>query len=303
MVRVLAILALVACKNTPSAPEGLGDVSRHVVRHYFDDDAMFAAGVQGFLTSMQSDGDTLLSDKDNALTIDDLEPGDIAHLPLPSTLLADAAKDESIDRDPTEAAGVAAVSRIPCDLDAVANTLLRGDQDVVFPDDWAAFDRTAITDEDRFRQARRDGVYHAFSEPFDPYDALPEGGESSIWLTTNVADPPSLLSGIVDIDPFEVRIDFRQGIFETEEGPVEVLAMLSWMPEAAWGEAESNALLQNYTVELNVAQDDEVLRLFTVWAHPLSKIAPMPADADLPLQQLSLRARRTHERLAVVCAE
>ena len=61
MIRWLPLIALtVACKPPPEAPEGLDDSTNYLMKNFYASDALFEAGVQGFIDWYDAEGKALV---------------------------------------------------------------------------------------------------------------------------------------------------------------------------------------------------------------------------------------------------
>lgn len=291
---VLAVAAsTTACKRPPTAPEGLDASSKYMVRNFFAEDLTFGAGLQGFLDWFRSPEGQAIADgsADNtAYEVSTLEKEDVAYLPLNrDKLLAEPNAEEGTEgkyvaRDLTLAPGVVSVSLMDCDWEGVEELLVRPDQHIVFDKDWEAYERTYVSSRAALQDAASAGEFLAVDEPLTPYttdyedplnpDFDIDAWASAVLFTDNLPDP-AVAPLVGNLPAFPLVLDVRHGLFdldsdgdgETEEN--RVFSILTFTPDAYWGDEGKNGFLQNFSIELNVERSDgQVLRLLSIWNQP-----------------------------------
>lgn len=264
------------------------------MREFYSDDETFGAGLAGILDWVESEGADLLGaaatlDNTDAFTIRELEPDDVAHLPLPD------------DRDLTQAKGVIAVMEVPCGWQSLEPFLVRADQDVVFGDTWDAYSRTFHSARGAYDNARDDGDYPAIEFDLAPFDDDfdPAPTEGSLLLTDNESDPAAVL--FVDFPTYPLHVSLRHGRFDRDGDVLEGMVLSSFSTEATWDDGGSSGLLQSYSVELHVALSDEsTLRMLALWNETVSP--GLEPDAPLVLSQTINKALSGSERLSGLCS-
>ncbi len=302
----LFALALLGCKAPPEAPKGLDDSTRYLVRNFYTADPTFEAGIQGFVDWYDDEGVDLIGESANIDTVDaysigDLREEDIAHLPLDKRILLDADKDEWGPRDLSRAKGVVSLSEMDCDWTKAEKLLVRPDQDVVFSDDFEGYERTYITKRSDFEGATKALEFAAIKDDLDPWstDFDPEDYATSLLLTENMVDPTRVL--VADMDPYSMNLDLRHGVFEISEQETGVLSIVTYSIEAAWGAKGENALLQSYSVEINVERKGgKTLRMLAVWAEPLG--GGIEPDSAIALNFAVNKSLASSERLSGICS-
>ena len=305
------LLLAAACKAPPPAPEGLDESARYLVREFFADDATFQAGVQGFVNWFDDEGVDLVGVSANvnnagAFTVGDLLPEDVVALPLtPDLIIANPGKDneERAPRDVADAAGVVSLAQMACpvhgdELSAEA-LLARPDQDVVFCKDFTSYDRTYETDRSTF-EASWGSDLTPVRDRVDPYggDFDADAYADMMLFTVNDVDPTRVL--VADIEQYTMDLVFRHGTYELDEGPLATTAVLTFTRDAAWGDAGANALLQSYSVEINVERDGQTIRMLAVWAQP--KGSGIQPDDNAALAFAVNKAGASSARMSNICA-
>lgn len=303
----MLFILLTACKPPPEAPQGLDDSTTFVLRNFYADDATFQAGLQGFLEWYETDGIGLTGeaatlDTVDAYTIGDLSPDDLAHLPLVPEILVDPRDGTREPRDLSRAKGVVSLAEMDCDWKTAEALLVRPDQDVVFDGDWEGYDRTYVTSRANFEAATASGDYTRIPETLDPFaDGFDAAAtEQTLMITTNMVDPTPLLTS--NLDSYFMHLDVRHGEFDLGDGdPVSGFAIITYTEDAAWGTGGDNALLQVFSVEVNVARPgDKTLRMLAVWSQP--KGAGVDPDSALTLNFAVNKSLDSSERLSDICA-
>lgn len=303
----MIFVLLTACKPPPEAPQGLDDSTTFVLRNFYADDATFQAGLQGFLDWYENDGVALVGEEVTLETVDaysigDLTPEDIAHLPVVDEILVDPDDGTREPRDLTRAKGVVSLAEMDCDWKTAEALLVRPDQDAVFNGDWEGYERTYVTSRSAFESATQSGDYTAIHDALDPFADGFDGSatESTLMLTTNVVDPTAVLTS--NLERYEMSLDVRHGEFDLGDGePVSGFAIITYAVDAAWGGGGNNALLQSFSVEVNVARPgDKTLRMLAVWSEP--KGAGIEPDSALALNFAVNKSLDSSERLSGICA-
>jgi hypothetical protein len=276
------------------------------MQHFFDSDAMFGAGIEGFLEWYDDEGEDLVDEGAtlstvNSYTVGELTDAAVANLPIDDQILVDPKKDEYEKRDVQAAKGVVSLALMDCTWDESERYLLRPDQDTIFEDDFEGYEREYLSDRDTYEQAARDADFDAIKEDLAPFakDFDRDAYERTLLMTVNSVDPTAVLGA--DMEAFEMNLDLRHGEFEWDGDTVGVSAIITYNIEAAWGSAGANALLQSFSIELNVERPGKkTLRMLTVWAQP--KGGGIDPDSALALNFAVNKALGSSERLSAVCS-
>lgn len=292
---LIVLQYLFACKAPPPAPEGLDAVTSYMVKEFYQEDAMFEAGIQGFMNWFNTEGYTLVGESaqdgnTDTFTLQDLAPEDIAHLPI---------TDEG--QDLSRAKGVISLAEMDCSWKKAEEYLLRHDQDAVFSGDWDSYEREYINDRATYEQATANEDFPPIDDPIDPFgaDFDPTLYSSNIMLTLNQADPSPLLG--VDLPPYDLYLDFRHGTYIVDEEEISVVAIITYMKEGAYDADGNNGLAQSYSIELNIARGEEkTLRALAVWAEPVSSI--LEPDSPISLNYAVNKSLASSERISAICA-
>ena len=263
------------------------------MREFYSDDATFSAGLSGFLSWFESEGGDLLgesatTDNTDTFTISDLEDSDIAHLPLDD------------DRDLSQAKGVVAVTEVQCSWRELEEYLARSDQDVIFEDNWDSYERSYRSSRSAFHDAADRGEFPAIEQDLTPFedDFDPSLYEGALLLTENQVDPAAVL--FVDIPNYPLYLDLRHGHFDIDGEDVEGMMLSSFSTKEAWDEGGNSGLLQNYSIEINLASSsDTTLRMLALWNEAVS--AGVESDSPLVLSQTINKALASSERLSSIC--
>jgi hypothetical protein len=287
-----------------------------MLREFYTSDAKFQAGVQGFMEWYYTEGIELLGmtitlDDTEAFTISDLMADDIAIYPVSEDIVIDPSLEpgeegHSEPRDVTKAKGVVSLALMDCDWKRTESYLVRSDQDVVFAGDFEGYEREYLSDRATFEQASVDESFDPIPEDLNPFveGFNPDLYARSLMMTTNQMDPTPVL--IADLDSYPMNLDLRHGVFDVADGagtlqPTGVNAIVTYQLEAAWGSAGANALLQSYSVEINVQQpNDQTLRLLAVWAEPVG--GGIEADDPIALNFAVNKSTQSSQRLSDICA-
>lgn len=308
------VLALAACKAPPPAPEGLDASARYMIRNFYAEDPVFGAGVQGYLDWFENGGGKELlgvaptvDDVETSFTVTALEPEDVAALPLDDEIVQDPGRtagpeDDTLGpRDLSKAVGVIAVDEIGCDWWEVEAILLGPDAAETFGA-YESYERTYLTSEDAFFEASRTGVFSPIDTPLTPHDDGfdPTPIEDTLLLTDNVPDPaPELLVG--NLPPFDLRIEARHGVFEVEDQPTGLSAILSYAPAATWEEGGQDGIRQTFAMEmLAELGPSRTLRMIAIWNEP--EILGVDPSTPLALVTAVSQARKSSEDLKDACA-
>jgi hypothetical protein len=299
-----------ACAKPPPAPEGLDESARYLVREFYADDPTFQAGVQGFLDWYADEGEALLTteqtiENTGSFTVGDLSEEDVALLPLSDEVIIGWQGDEAeyIARDIAAPAGVVSLAEMDCSVREAEELLTRADQDAVFCGDWQDYSRSYVTDDDAYTSGWDASDFTNIRDPLDPFGGDFDGSAQAdvILLTDNDVDPTPVLGGLADIETYPMDLHFRHGRYELGEELRDAFIILTFTRDAAWGEAKNNALIQSYSIEINVALDDDTtLRMLTVWAEP--KGGGIPADSPTALNFALKKATASSDRLSRICA-
>ncbi len=286
LLALVPVLALTACEPPPDAPQGLDEASSFVIREFYNDDASFEAGLQGFMNWFYDEGEALVGLRPvdietekgetgtDSFSVSSLEDEDVAHLP------------ENPDGNGLDVAGgVVSLAEMSCPWQVAEDFLVRQDQSEVF-DVWEGYDRTYVNSLDEFNTATDNLEFTPIPEELDVrgggFD--PAGWAGSILFTENQADPGTFLGQ--NLEPYPLFLDLRHGVFDLadasgEVAPTGVFAILTYVTGKATNSAGDSGLLQSYSIEINVQRPGEkTLRMLAVWAEPMVGGTPVhPGDA------------------------
>jgi hypothetical protein len=289
---------LAACQPPPPAPVGLDESARYLVREFYSDDTAFAQGVQGFMDWYASEGIELEgqrpdagAENSDAFSIDDLAAEDVAQLPLLH------------GRDPIDAAGTVSLARMDCGVVASEDLLVRPDQFHVFSEDWDGYERTFTTSRQTWQDASRSGDYARVTQDLDVFaeDFDPAPWESSLMLTSNLANPAPELGGLADLDAYIMYLDFRHGSYDVSGEESQAFLILSYIAEPAVRENSDQRLNQSYSIEINVARPGgSTVRMLAVWTE--IEGGGMHSDDDIVKNYAVNKAQDSSERLSAICA-
>lgn len=296
---------LLGCKPPPPAPEGLDASTSYMVENFYASDPLFQAGVQGFMGWYADEGYLLVgqgADGSNtdSYTVGELSDANVTNLPLEWELIVG---EEGLEgpRDMSRAKGVVSLAEMDCDWIETESYLIRPDQDAVFSGDWEGYEREYLTDRDTFQSASAAAEFDPIEADLDPFAADFDASlyERSILFTTNQADPEKVLTA--DMQPYELRLDLRHGIYEVEDEEIGAMAILTFNKDAVWDEEGKNGLVQSFSIELNVQQEnDKTLRMLAVWAEPYG--AGLEPDDPLVLNYAVNKSLGASERLSKICS-
>lgn len=285
----LLLLALGACKKPPEAPEGLDASSRFLFREFEADDDVIGAGLTGLMNWYDEDGDELLGAKADlesvgSFSLQPLETSDVERLPL---------ADDG--RDLENAVGIVALAQMKCDWTEAEALLVRHDQEVVFEGSFVDYDRTYLTSRPTFESATDATDFPRVREALELYaDDLDLGDlEAAVLMTENTAVTKK--AGVTM--EFTMQLHLRHGTFDVQGEPTEALLILTFLPEAAYGEGGTNSMQQSYSIEVNVARGNETLRLLATWVH-IDSILNDGAVATAGVNESQSAA----ERMSAICA-
>lgn len=300
---LLAAFALTGCEPPPPAPEGLDASTSYMMREFYKDDAVFQAGIQGFMNWYFEEGYRLTGvgagdgeDQEplDSFTIGTLTEEDIGHFPL---------ADDG--RDLARASGVVSLAEMECDWQTAEDYLVRPDQSVVFDGTWEGYDRTYRTSREEFQSASMSGDFAPITEELDPFaeDFDPAPYASSLIMLENVADPAPVL---VDLPAYDLYWDGRHAVVDLEDpdngtSRVGALAILTYSREAVYDASGDNGLLQSYSVEINVERPgDRTLRMLAVWAEPVG--GGLDPDSAFVLNYAVNTSLSASNRLSDICS-
>ncbi len=297
---VVSFAALAGCRPPP-APEGLDDSTSYMMREFYKSDAVFGAGIQGFMNWYFDEGFELTGvgagDEEgqeplDSFTIGDLVWEDVAHFPLEGNRTIENAK------------GVVSLAEMECVWTRAEDFLLRPDQDTVFDSSWEEYARTYVTPREDFQTASANGEFGPIAEDLEPFaedfDPTPYG--TSLLFTENVANPATVAG--VDLPAYDLMLDLRHGVVplsDPDQGDVEVgvLAILTYNLAPVYANNGGNGLIQSYSVEINVERPgDKTLRMLAVWAEPLG----VDADSDFVLRYAVNQSLTASNRLSDICS-
>jgi hypothetical protein len=284
---MIALLALGGCRHLTEAPSGLEDSLRFLYREFYSDDDTVAAGLTGLLDWIDQDGAEMLGERADLENVGAFELG-----PLDRSDLVRTPVEE--DPDPSGAPGVVSVASMACRWERAEGLLVRGDQDVVFEGTWDLYDRAYGTSREVYEAARDEGI--------DPVrDEIPEDGlgdqASALLLTDNTVEASELGYTL----SFDVRLQFRHGLWEVQGEERPAFLILGYMPAAAWTDGGETGLRQSYSIDVNIEDEPgSTLRVFGAWSEMVSPL--LPADSPMVLASGVNKAQDTAERLSRICA-
>jgi hypothetical protein len=276
------------------------------MQHFYDDDPMFQAGVQGFVDWYDTEGKALVGERANgdttdAYTVGDLTPEAVGYLPIDDEILVDPDNDTYEPRDLSKAKGIVSLAEMDCVWTVAEALLVRPDQHVVFSGDFEGYEREYLTSRKAFEDAAGSLEFAAIKDPLDPFaDEFDSAAvESSLLRTLNQVDPTKVL--IANMDPYPMYLDLRHGLYEVNGEEVGVLAIITYNVGAAWGGAGVNALLQGFSIEINIErQAKKTLRMLAVWSEP--KGGGIEPDDPIALNFAVNKSLDASERLSDICA-
>ncbi len=297
-----------ACKPPPPAPEGLDDSTSYLVREFWADDALFQAGIQGFMNWFEEEGKDLVgvgatTENTEAFTIGALSDDDIQYLPLDEQVITSWDKGEPVheDRDISLAAGVVSLAEMDCTIEETLGLLARPDQDTMFPKDWEGYEREYVTERATYEAAMNSRDFTPIPQRVDPFaDGFDfEAYDSTLLFTDNQADPTNVL--VANLPAYPLDLDFRQGEYLVGEDTLGAFAIITYQPAAVWGPSQANGLIQTYSMEINVERPSgKTLRMLAVWSQPIgSGIEP---DDPLALNYAVNKSLNSSNGLSELCA-
>jgi hypothetical protein len=297
---------LLGCKPPPPAPEGLDASTSYMVENFYESDPLFQAGVQGFMAWYEAEGYLLVgqgADGSNtdSYTVGELSDANVANLPLSPELLLNGEEEITGPRDMSRAKGVVSLAEMDCDWIETEAYLIRPDQDAVFSGDWDAYEREYLSDKDAFQGASAAAEFDPIDTALDPFSEGFDDSlyEKSILFTKNQADPSKVL--FADLDPYELRLDLRHGIYDIDGEDIGAMAILTFNTDAVWDEDGKNGLIQAFSIELNVQQpNDKTLRMLAVWAEPFG--AGLEPDDPAVLNYAVNKSLGASESLSKICS-
>lgn len=284
---------LFACQPPPPAPEGLDASSAHMVREFYSDDALFQAGLQGFMQWFEEEGRELMgvdntAENVNEFQLQPLTDAEVAYMPL------------NHGRDIGIAAGVVSLAVMNCPIAESEELLLRRDQDVIF-DDWEGYEREFLTPRAEYVAGWTDG-FDAIPDVDAPYDGFDGSAYSSALLQTDNMVNASPVPLVGDFDPYPMHLDFRHGTYDIAGEPMNIFSILTFIEDSVTGPAGNNHLYQSYSVELNAElQDGETLRTLAVWIEGASDGVDIDPDDPLILNSALNKSKKASQRMTEVC--
>jgi hypothetical protein len=302
LLAVLVVLtsALAGCRPPP-APEGLDDSTSYMMREFYKSDAIFDAGIQGFMNWYFDEGFELTGvgagegegeEPLDSFTVGDLVWDDISHFPLEG------------NRTIENAAGVVSLAEMDCTWQRAEGLLLRQDQDTVFDSSWESYERSYVTPREEFEGASATLEFGAIDEDLEPFEDEfdPALHSTTLLFTENRANPATVAG--VDLPTYDLMLDLRHGVVSVDdpdegEGDVGVLAILTYNLAPVYQEGGGNGLIQSYSVEINVERPgDKTLRMLAVWAEPLG----IDADSAFVLEYAVNQSLTASNRLSDICS-
>jgi hypothetical protein len=308
------LAALAGCKPAPPpAPEGLDESTSYMIRNFYNDDAHYEAGLVGFMRWFDEEGYELVGvrasagddDDDDgstqgtdAFTISDLSEEDISGFPL-ADLSWDA--EHGGERDLAKAKGVVSVAEMDCAWQDAEDLLARWDQHTVFSDNWEGYARDYRSDRATYQAASQSAEYEAIPDAIDPFaeDFDPTPLDASMLFTISHPDPATVIG--VNIPQYEMYLDFRHGLWQIDEEEMEIMAIITFVTDATYGETGENGLRQSYSVEINVERPgNKTLRVFAAWAEPVSP--SLQSDDALVLNYAVNTSQNASDRMSEICS-
>lgn len=302
----LILVAAVGCKRPPEAPQGLDDSTNYLMKNFYADDPTFQAGIQGFVDWYAKEGDALVGedatvDTVDAYTVGDLTEESVGYLPIDDEILVDPKNETYEPRDLSRAKGVVSLAEMKCNWKVAEELLVRKDQHVVFSGDFEGYQRTFLGSRADFEGARKTLEFAPVDAPLEPFTGSfdPEPFATTLLMTENVIDPSAILTA--NMDPYPMNLDLRHGVYDIDGEPRAVLAIITYNIGAAWGSGGDNALLQGFSIELNIERGkQETLRMLAVWSEP--KGGGVDPDSAIALSFAVKKAGAASDRMSDICA-
>lgn len=291
------LLGVSACSPPPPAPEGLDAATSYLMREFYSSDALFQAGLQGYMNWFEEEGYLLAgtratAENTDAFTVGDLSEEDVAQLPVRS------------GRDVEDAAGVVSLAEMECSVSETEALLVRPDQFNVFSGDWTAYERTFETPRARWEEGSRSGEFDRVPEELQPFGDPPDDlGEwaATFLQTSNRVDPEPTLLGLADLDPYDLFLDFRHGRYEVNDEELQAFAILSYQVDVLANASGDGNLYQTYALEVNVERPGAMtLRMMAVWTELDG--AGLTSDSSITLNTSVNKALESSDRIAGICA-
>jgi hypothetical protein len=280
------LLSLMACRHLAEAPSGLEDSLHFLYREFYADDETLGAGLTGLLDWVEQDGDELLGERADLENVGAFQLGSLARSDLARTPVQG-------DPDPALAGGVVSVASMACDWKRAEALLVRGDQDVVFEGTWDTYARDYQTARSEFEDAR-DAEIEPVKEEILDEELLAK--PTALLVTQNAVQTTELT---VTLD-FDLVLHFRHGRWEVQGEEREALLILGFVPEPSFTDGGKTGIAQSYSIDVNVAQGGETLRVFGAWSELVSTF--LQSDSPLILSSAVNKAQDTAERLSDICA-
>jgi hypothetical protein len=299
---------LIGCAPPPPAPEGLNESSSYMVRNFYADDETFKAGVQSFMDWFNSEGQEILGitadvNSTDAFEVEPLQLDDVAHLPLDPEIITDARDDIIEARDTTRAVGVVSLAEMDCSWTETEALLVRPDQDTVFSGDWEGYERTYVTPMDTFTEGSTSSDFADIRRNLEPFaeDFDPAPYASSLLFTDNIVDPTLVVTA--NIESYPMDLDLRHTTVDIDGEQTGVLAVLTYNRAAAWGASGQAALLQSYSIELNIERPGgRTLRLLAVWAETFDRSNLVAPDSPLAKVFAVNKSLDSSNRISAICS-
>lgn len=254
MVRALPLLLLVACgKPPPPANPDFTDAAVYVFRSFDAEEAELAFGVRALEEQIALSMDVTAEDpRDRALTPGRLTEDDVAHLEHP-------------DVPPGDALPVALAYLSAYPVDEHASLALLVDQTPLEPYSPDFYERSFLAGEDCWVD-RTCEVLETWNELVKenflmtvPYDFY----KDYRWVDLGLPDPAEVPEGEEPVNEGEPR---------------QAYVARAWQKESFTGEGGNVTLVQSYSIEIWVPQDDGgTLRMLSLW----SQTDGIPAGEDL----------------------
>jgi hypothetical protein len=282
----LLLLSWMACRHLAEAPSGLEDSLHYLYREFYSDDETLAAGLTGLLDWVDADGDELLGERADLENVGAFQLGSLAHDDLLRTPVEG-------DPDPALAGGVVSVASMGCDWKRAEALLVRGDQDVIFEGTWDSYQRDYDTARSEF-EAARDAEIEPVREEILEEELLEK--PTALLITRNAVQTTELTFTL----DFDLVLHFRHGRWEIQGEEREAFLILGFVPEPSFTDGGKTGIAQSYSIDVNIAQGGETLRVFGAWSELVSSI--LESDSPFILSSGVNKAQDTAERLSEICA-
>jgi hypothetical protein len=280
------LLSLLACRQLAEAPSGLQDSLHFLYREFYADDETVGAGLTGLLDWVDQDGDELLGERADLENVGAFQVGSLSRADVERTPVQG-------DPDPALAQGVVSVASMACDWKRAEALLVRADQDVVFEGTWDTYQRDYETARSEFEGAREAEIEPVREEIADEELLFKP---TAVLVTRNEVQTTEIT---ITLD-FDLVLHFRHGRWQVQGEEREAFLVLGFVPEPSFTDGGKTGIAQSYSIEANVAQDGETLRVFGNWSELASTF--LESDSPMVLSSGVNKAQDTAERMSQICA-